>query len=1846
MSEKDGAGAGSEAAAAPEEPWDGGSGVDGGSRGTWGSRPNGIFHSEPAAADAGASVNQVADVERTDSDDEEATAVGDDAGKDEFVDAQEELNADAREAMMTAGIGGAAEERRNLRESSFGQLENGPWVHQSTDELFRLQMVLEKTVSEKEIAIRQYKEERDMYAKELGDLRHQLKGLTVKQPLFHANGNIMINQQAESEDGEEKAHVPGYSPHDMFRECSDFIRAALEERLRMEATIRELHAILSTQDQQMEDLKFKIADSAQKSAEIFTNHQNVEDATSRILDSLALVVEHEDLLDGSVGEKINLVERKTSWLIENFNRIRLQIDNLRQCLSEVSPESLDSRMREDRGDVIIAACNELLELKRKEAHFAGKLSQAEDENRKLIEQLYKDKELAEETHAELSRLKSEVEQEKMRCANVKEKLSMAVTKGKSLVQQRDLLKHSLADKTSELERCLMELQEKSIALEAAEQSKEELVQSEKLVALLQENLLQRNAILVRFEEILSEAGLPEEMRSVEIVDKYKWLVDEKNMLEGAFMEFQKLRDSLTEIELPESVSTSNLESRIFWLKESFTQANNQVETLWGEISRIKETAYIEIDRLTAACSVASVEKEYLEMEVDEITFEYNDIVKKEQQVSWEKEQMVMLLVKASGISVEEDLGVYQRLSFSDCNFLIERCFEKVKEQRTSELGPSHADLESFERVKSLLYLRVQELMLHEKVLEEEMLEKSQKVDNLSYQLQLLSKEFERHKEEKDHLKKDLERSEEKSALLREKLSMAVKKGKGLVQDRENLKHLLDEKNLEMEKLKLEIQQQESAVTESRDQINRMSTHIEQIPKLEADLVALKDQRDQLEQFLLESNNMLQRVIESIDGINIPADSVFEEPVEKLKWLAGYLNDCQKAKERAEEELANAREESSDLFGRLAEAHADLKLLQDERQGFEKLKEEAIDLESKLVEAKASIKTLEDLLSAAQDDVLRLVEEKREIETNKENVEKELLKAIEEASSQASSVTEACALKKSIEEALSQAENDVNALTNEKEAAQVFRAAAERELEILKEEISIQTGKLADAQQTIKSLEDASLELEKKVGLLTEQNHNLEVGRSHMETELKKLQDESATKEIKLADVSVTIKSLEDAVSKAENNVLELENQNKRYNQEVSALNSKLNACLEELAGKNGSLESRSLELVSYLSEFHALVKNEMLYPLMKDCFEKKWECLKSMNDILERVKDQHISLHSEAAEKQTVDEDDPITKKQFPVELSNSLGVEMEAGLMNEVGEDISSLFRRTIEGFQFKNKILVDKFEGFSAFIDEILAALLKKLEERCDDVKAMSQDMRSLKQDMKDMETYKLEHGNTVAMLEDDIATLLSACTDATTKLLLEVERNSLGQLSSAELETSGRSYVEERESSLINAEWYQKKVDGSKHAKPIRDLLFSVQNVHALLKQFQSTSEVATSKIQNLENELKEAKAVSLEAIEDGDMKQNRVFELENEVETLQNSCGELRLKLKDCQADYDKLKEREVELLEVHSNSLMKEQEAESSFMSPSERTALLDKVDGVRISSEELGGDTEPQISPHVKKLFYIVDSFTRAQEQISLLSHDNQELQSTLADQVLENKHLREEVETHTRYEEDSEKMKRDLLELRVILEKITNMFGGSELVRDHNTSSLKGLLASLEKQIVNVLMEFENSKSEAQELEMKLLGSQKVVEELSSKVKLLEDSLQGRSTQPEIIQEAPSLPAGSEISEVEDVGSVGKPVMPPVPSAAHARTMRKGSADHLALSIDLESNPLISNQETDEDKGHVFKSLNTSGLIPKQGKLVADRIDGIWVSGGRILMSRPGARLGLVAYWLFLHLWLLGTIL
>jgi chromosome segregation ATPase len=1092
-------------------------------------------------------------------------------------------------------------------------------------------------------------EERELFAREVAGLHHQLKLLL----------------------GEEDGLVGGTPLLEMVKDCSQFVRTASEERLRYEVKMRELHA-------EIEGLNARVSELSMSNSYLGSvrneKDQGIEDVVNRMLDALGLVGCQEEELDGYGSGKIIQVEKSTFLLID---RVR----------------------------------------------------QLEDENRKLVEQIEKDKEMVERVNAELANTKIELEQEKVRCANTREKLTMAVTKGKALVQHRDSLKQSLAEKTSELEKCLSELQQKSSVLEAAELSKGELVRSENLVAYLQETLLQRDSILKMVEEILCQTGVPEEIQSMDIIERFRWLVDERNVLKGVSLEFQNLKDVFSSIELPETVSSSDLEARVGWLKESFYRAKDEINTLQDEIAKSREAAHNEIDRLSASLSAELQEKDYLQTELADVMIKYEKIVEKEQQVlleknslsaslsaeleekdslqteladlmrryeeivekelqvSSEKDQIVNMLLEVSGTEMGNEEGVYQ--SSSDNSALIQRCLKKIKEQSSASSDSSHVNEELFERVLSHLYVRDQELMLCGTLLEEEMMVRSE-VDKLSNDLKLVYEELVASKEEKGSLKKDLEMSAEKSSLLREKLSMAVKKGKGLVQDRENLKNLLEEKNSEIEKLKLELQQQESTVADCRDQINGLSTDVERIPVLEADLVAMKDQRDQLEQFLLERNKSLQRVVESIEGIVLPVESVFEDPVEKVNWLAGYINECVDAKTCAEQELGKVNENASTLASKLAEAQATVRSLEDalsvaetnisrhveekreieigktnveqelknaieEAQETVRSLEDALsvaetnisrlaedkreievgksnveqELKKEIEEGQANVRSLEEALSVAETNISRLAEEKKDIEIGKTNVEQELQKAIEEACSQTSKFVEACAARKSLEEALSLAENNNSMLFKEREEAQASRADAEMELEKVKEEVAIQTSKLTEAYKTIKSLEDSLSQVQTNIALLTEQNNGAHVGRTNLENELKKLQEEAGSQADKLADAYATIKSLEDAQLRADNDISVLESAKKNAEEEVLSLNSKLSAALEELAGTSGSLESKSVELAGHYNDLQLIMKDDTLLSKVKECFEKKFESLKNMDFILKKIRDRFVDMDLE-----------------------------------------------------------------------------------------------------------------------------------------------------------------------------------------------------------------------------------------------------------------------------------------------------------------------------------------------------------------------------------------------------------------------------------------------------------------------------------------------------------------------------------------------------------------------------------------------------------------------------------------
>ncbi|XP_012479253.2 trans-Golgi network-localized SYP41-interacting protein 1 isoform X2 [Gossypium raimondii] len=2086
-----------------------------------------------------------------------------DSKEDMFMDASDELNNDNKEAVWSTDRDNNAisDEKPDAVPKQFDEVDNGAYNNEDNDnnhvvkEMERLRALLEQAAEEKGKLESKYKEEMETLSREIYVKDKEIEGLTAK----------LMSSVAETE----------------------------------------------------KDVK----------------NQQYEVALERISAALGSVIDQGDLLGDSGVEQIVLVEKSTLALIEKYNQFLSEVNQLRQCLTKAES---DFGVQEF-GTVFVAAHDELHELRRKEAQLVENIAFLEDENRKFFEQVESEKAMVEMLKSELEKTKTEVEQEKMRCANTKEKLSMAVTKGKALVQQRDALKQSLADKTSELEKCLAELQEKSSALEAAELHKEELVKNEVLVVSLQESLSEKTLIIEAFEHILSQIDVPEELQSVDIVGRARWLANERKELKSVSMDFYRLKDTICAIDLPENVSFPDLDSRLAWLKESFYHAKDDINMLQNEISRTKEAARDEVDHLSASLSTVQqekhyikeeldhlrneyeeivgkarqisldkdhlsasleaelVEKDYIKKELDNLSTEYENVVEKIHRLSSEKNQMISMLVEASGMMLadqegveeasylpmlidrcfrkikdqpnassettfveaqlfeklqslfyvrdleltlceevlEEDLLVRSQLnglsnqlkvtseelfalkeekdvlqkaleqseekssllreklsmavkkgkglvqdrenlkllleeknseieklrlelqheestvancrdqistlstdleripllesdlaamkeafdhilsqidvpeelqsmdivgragwlakerkelgnvsmdfcrlkdticaidlpenvSFPDLDsrlawlkesffqakddinmlqneisrikeaardeidhlsaslstvqqekhyikdeldqlkneyeeivgmahqissnkdhlsaslatelvekdyvrreldnlsteyenvvekfhqlssekdqmismliedsgmmmadqegieessylpMLIDRCFRKIKDQPNASSETTFVEAQLFEKLQSLFYVRDLELTLCEEVLEEDMLVRSQ-LNDLSDQMRVTSKELFVLKEEKDVLQKDLERSEEKSSLLREKLSMAVKKGKGLVQDRENLKLLLEEKNSEIEKLKLELQHEESTVANCRDQISTLSTDLERIPKLESDLAAMREGRDQLEKFLFESNSILQRLVESIGHIVIPADSTFQEPVEKLNFLSGYMDDCLTAKAQTEQDLLQ-------------------------------VKEEAKNVAVKLAEAEANMKTLEDALAVAKNDLSQLAEEKRDVEFGKKNLEIELQKALEEAHSENSKFAEICEARKSLEEALSLAENKISFLISEQQEVQSSRAASETEMEKLREEGAIQSSRLTEAYNTINTLESALSQAEMTDASLTEHSNNSKVEITNLENELRKLKDETEIQARELAVAEITIKSLEDALVKAENEFSELQSEKRAADQEISTLNSKLTVCMEELAGSRGCSASKSIELIGHLNNLQMLAKDQSLLSTMKQCFDRNLEHLKDVDLALKNTREHLLDKRSEQLQDYPLMEDIALLAGCFSDDIDNNVNIGMENDYENAInGDDVSSCVIRVAEGFQLRNKIFADRFEGFSKFLDESIGSLLKKLHATEDEVKSMVENMESLKQNVKNLEMREQEKEKAMAILQDDVETLFSACRDAVGDLHFEVkstltEFNSLPGLENLNhgLHPGGE---------FVGRDMAQQDIGGNRYIQTAEKLLAATREVQSLVKFYETTNKAVATIVHNLQKDLEDTRRASEKAIEERDVCQSRVFKLESDVEALEESYREVTHKVDDYQAKEDIWKEKEAELLSLYNNMSMKEKEAKDPLLSATQLRTLLDKLSVIEIPLVE-SEDLEPHSSTEVKKLFSIINSFAELQNQINLLSYEKEELQSMLSQQSFEIEHLKEEIERHVRNKPELEVMKMELSEATFGLEKIIVGLGGKELIGNPISVGMRALLPVLEKQVNALLLEAESSKSRAQELGTKLLGSQNAVDELSTKVKLLEDSLQGRTIQAEVVQdrsifEAPSASTGSEISEIEDAGSHVKKTVSPVPSAAHVRIMQKGSADHLALNIDSETDRLINSEETDEDKGRMFKPLNTTGLIPKQGKSIADRVDGIWVSGGRVLSSRPRVRLGLIAYCLLLHIWLLGTI-
>ncbi|MQM16471.1 hypothetical protein Taro_049425 [Colocasia esculenta] len=1624
----------------------------------------------------------------------------DDSGReDTFVDAPDQLG--FSEGRSPSGLG---------ESMAVIEIEQSNREKELADEVARLTTQLERTSSE----CRKYKEEIEVHGREMVNLRSQLQAIVDRQ------SRVVSDDSARAEDGGGSEHVTSLIPLNvMVTDCSKLashFKNDLEERLQLENHARELNAIVHAKDQEIEELSVNASETSLSHDVIFSYltslqgtwleflRRATDDPIKRLLTSLRRVLPLDDeYSEDSVVDGISLVEKWTTLLIEKHLHLISNTEQLGHCLAAIDSDFVMPHQNE-LGHIFDAVNMELFESKRKESHFLETVNELKKEKGEMLEQLDRAKHDLEEAKAEASKTKAELELAENKFMSAKEKLSMAVTKGKSLVQQRDSLKQSLTEKTSELEKCLLELQQKSDALEASKASIEELSKSQLLI---QDSLSQKNKVLLEIEEVILQIDYPNDFQPSEFVDRVRWLVDQKQIAEKVLLESQKLKDVLSSFGLPGAISSSDAECQIRWVFDSFIQSKDDASRLQDELACTQATitscesqlheALKEIDNLTTSLSEGKQEINSLQVVHEDLLCKYEGIVEKFSQVSSEKGRLIKALMEASESTSDHPLS-------SEVDRVIDECIGKIELRRQTALKSSAVESEQFQRLQTLLYVKNQELVLSEKILEDEMLDKTVVV-NLSSELNQASEEVRSLRNERDGLQKDLERVEEKCSMLREKLSMAVKKGKGLVQEREGFKHSLEEKNSQIEKLKHDLKLQEPIVLELKEQIKTLSTDLEHMQQLEVSIASLKEERDQFEEFLQESNGSLQRLTDMIDCISLPSRITFEEPVERLKRITEYIYEIEAAKAAAEQELENAKEE----------AHVQA---------------------TKLADAYSSIRSLED--------------------------------------------------------SLSQAEKTISVIFEEKEAVKLEKLQAEQELEKVKEDAHGLADKLAQSYVTTENLQDALSQTENSISILTDEKDGVE----------------------------------------------------SRFQQEIVSLNAKLASCMEELAGTRGSLENQSSAFISHLRHLQMLMKDKGLLVLMLEGFKKKVDGLKILGILIQNIHDKFAPRGSQG---HPDSEEDSHLRKFFSLpqfeDYASGRMITIDARVF-DAAED-TPCFAKVVEDSSHQMKHITDSFNDFSVYVDEHITLLSEALQTTINVLDGMTQTKEQLVLDLNNLEAHNQAQELQMASLQNDISMLLSACKRAGQDLQIEFQ-DILDKDLIAEYRIHDSSLLpasRENEGDVIEGQSINNGED--EYNVAAAELLAAARRVNSEIQQFARVQSMWMLKVDDLKRKLKDSELAAEVATQEKNEKHEMVLKLHADVEELQSSFKDMKIKMEDYQAKEAILRDHEAEISSLHDKLVEKETEERTKLFLEEQLEQLFGKIATIEIPFKELGVDAERHnFSNPVDKFFYVVDNVSKLQDMINSMAHEQEDMKVALADHLHELEQLRKASKSYVIINQDLENRKSDLMELSMGLEKVIQKLGGYDFFENKKPVDVKGLLQQLERLVIASTQDSEALKSRVQELGVKLQSSQTLNEELSSSIKLLESS--SRPSLPDVAtSETSSIVTGPEISEIEEGGSIGKKSPTPVPAAAFVRTMRKGSSDHLTLNIDPESERLISTHEID-DKGHVFKSLNTSGLIPKQGKHIADRIDGIWVSAGRVLMRRPGARIGLIAYWLLLHIWALGSIL
>ncbi|KAK9099776.1 hypothetical protein Scep_023206 [Stephania cephalantha] len=649
----------------------------------------------------------------------------------------------------------------------------------------------------------------------------------------------------------------------------------------------------------------------------------------------------------SVREKLSIAVAKGKGLI-------VQRDNLKLSLSEMSAELercshelqlKDAKLREVETKLkAYSEAGERIEALESELSYIRNSSTAlredffiKDSVIQRIEEILEDLELPEHFHSrniieKISWLASSVSGNSQHLTDWDQKSSVeggSYTDAGFVVTEgwNDEVQPSLTSGSDDFRRKYEELQAKFYGV--AEQNE-----------MLEQSLTERNNLVQRWEEILDRVDMPMQLRSMEPEERIRWLgsaLNEAHSANGSLIDevnrFESHCQSLADDLVASQRKISDLESALLAMTDEKELLLKNLESVVHENEELLQKAIQhDIEKVALQNEVSALQEELAQ----KLVCEGNNHV-----IEADVERLQVLI---SDALQDQNIGhaVCDGSDFQYLEELLKKLIEKykylalerpghediVREREIEESALLHTNLSKEDTMQpnepELVALKeeLEGALINLGQVQKERNEILEKHNSLVMEVQELLKL-------RDELQDKLTLEEQKLASTRDKLNMAVRKGKGLVQHRDSMKQTIDEMNSKMERLESELKQREWDVTQYELKVKDLLTYKEKVEVLERDVLSLTNSLAEREHSLWENEETLSKLIITLNAMSFDGGMDIENPVNKMEQLRKVYDDLKDTRSSSEHELKKTKRAMELLLAELNDVQERADGLQEE-----------------------------------------------------------------------------------------------------------------------------------------------------------------------------------------------------------------------------------------------------------------------------------------------------------------------------------------------------------------------------------------------------------------------------------------------------------------------------------------------------------------------------------------------------------------------------------------------------------------------------------------------------------------------------------------------------------------------------------------------------------------------------------------------------------------------------------------------------------------------------------------------------------------------------------------------------